>query len=113
MKNLKYTILLPASLFLPLHFVQAITIGELLVKFTDWLNLLIPIFIGLGLLYFIWGLATFIGNSGSEDGREEGKSKMIWGILGMFVMISIWGITAFVGDTLEIDPGGTFDPPKF
>ena len=68
---------------------------------------------GLALLYFIWGVVVFISKSGESEGRKEGRSKMIWGILGMFVMISIWGITAFVGDTLEIDPGGTFDPPKF
>jgi hypothetical protein len=91
----------------------AITVEGLVTKFKGWINLVIPIVIGIGLIYFLWGLATFINNSGDEKGREEGKSKMVWGILGLFVMISIWGLVEFVGSSLDIKQGETFDPPKF
>jgi len=91
----------------------AVTFEELVVKFRTWMNLIIPIIFGIALIYFFWGLATFINNSGDEKGREEGKSKMIWGILALFVMVAIWGILRFISTTLDIDEGGTFDPPSF
>ncbi len=91
----------------------AITFDGLVTKFRGWLNLVIPIVIGLGLVYFFWGLANFIANSGDEKGREEGKSKMIWGTLALFVMVSIWGIIGLFNESLTVNQGGTFEPPKF
>lgn len=119
MRHLAAKVLAISLATLPLSVVQAAATFEGLFgaegKIRTWMNLLVPLVIGAGLLYFIWGLAMFIGNSGDEKGREEGKSRMVWGILGMFVMVSIWGIIAFIGGSggLDIGQGGTFEPPKF
>ncbi len=56
------------------------------------LNSLVPIIIGLTLLVFLWGLARFILAAGDEKKLEAGKSLMIWGVIGLFVMVSVWGI---------------------
>ncbi len=68
-------------------------------------DVLIPLVAALALLYFFWGLAKFIlatGN-GDEDAREKGKNIMIWGIVGLFVIVSVWGLVRFVGQALDID----------
>ncbi len=44
----------------------------------------------LALLYFFWGLAEVIRTS--KDDYSEGRSKMLWGIIILFVMFSVWGI---------------------
>ena len=51
--------------------------------------------------------------AGDEKGREEGKSRMIWGIIGLFVIVSMWGLVRFVGETLGVDPGGDIEVPQF
>jgi uncharacterized membrane-anchored protein len=61
---------------------------------------LIPIVVALALLYFLWGLAQFIYKSGDSSAQEEGKNKMIWGIIALFVMVSVWGIVRVIGQTL-------------
>lgn len=44
----------------------------------------------IALLAFLWGLAKFIFRlGGKEDAVEEGKRVMIWGLVGLFVMISV------------------------
>ena len=111
-KYKNFSIFSGLTLLLP-HFTLAVTtVNKLASKFTKWMNLLIPILIGLGLLYFIWNVISLI-RSEDEGKREEAKKGMWWGIVAMFVIVSIWGIISFVGGSLEIDQGGTFVPPKF
>jgi hypothetical protein len=76
------------------------------------LALLIPVLIGLGLVFFFWGLVLFIANSGEEKGREEGKQKMIWGIVALFVMVSVWGFVALVQQLTGIDGTHSLSSPK-
>ncbi|MEK7613764.1 MAG: pilin [Patescibacteria group bacterium] len=79
-------------------------IGELI-------NLATPIVVALALLYFFWGLASYILKAGEEDGRKKAKDTMIWGILALFVMVSVWGIINVVRDTFEIDNNNQIDIP--
>ena len=69
------------------------------------INLLIPIVFALAMLYFFYGLAQYILNSGNDDARQEGKNKMIWGIVALFVMAAVWGIVRFLGTAIGITPG--------
>lgn len=57
---------------------------------------LIPIAVGVGFLVFFWGLATFIFSSANEKSHEEGKNRMIWGVVAIFVMVSVWGLVLFL-----------------
>ncbi len=71
------------------------------------IELLFPIAVALAVLFFIWGLAVFILHSGDEKSAEEGKRKMFWGVLALFVIVSIWGIVAFLGNVFGVGQGGT------
>jgi uncharacterized membrane protein len=57
---------------------------------------LIPILIALAFLVFVWGLISFILASGDEAAKEEGKRRMIWGVIALFVITAIWGILALL-----------------
>ncbi len=46
----------------------------------------------LALLFFFYGVFEFIKNADSEEGRNTGKNHMIWGIVGIFIMLSAKGI---------------------
>jgi vacuolar-type H+-ATPase subunit I/STV1 len=69
-------------------------------------NLIINPFIGLlfavALIMFLWGLAQFIINAGSEEGRTTGKKHMIWGIVGMFIMVGAYAIVNILSNTLSM-----------
>jgi hypothetical protein len=62
------------------------------------LDLLTPVFYGLALAFFFWGLAKFIFalNSGNEKGAQGGKTMMWWGVIALFVAVSIWGLIRFL-----------------
>jgi uncharacterized membrane protein YidH (DUF202 family) len=78
-------------------------------------NSLIILLIGLAMLYFIWGIVQFIGNSGDEKGREEGKQRMLWGIIALFVIVSLWGLVGLLQKTFLTDGYGDKPPaaPQF
>lgn len=59
-------------------------------------NQLILIVTGLAILFFFWGLAKFIKDAGNDTGRKEGRERMLWGIVALFVLFSIWGIITFL-----------------
>ena len=72
------------------------------------MGLLIPITVGAALVYFLYGLAQFILVSGDEKKLAEGKQKMVWGVIALFIMVSIWGIIGFLQkDILGSTPPGT------
>jgi hypothetical protein len=80
-------------------------IGALVNYILGFINLLMPLFAGLALLYFFWGLAKFISNSGDTAGRAEGKSLMIWGLVALFVMLSFLGLIQIAKNDLGLGVG--------
>lgn len=79
----------------------------LLTAFGGLLNLIIPILFGLSLVYFFWGVSQFILRAGEQKAREEGRNKMIWGIIALFVFVSIYGILGLIGGVLGINVSGS------
>ena len=112
---MKKTILFASTLLLlpTVVFAQSPGIKGLIESFGSLVNLLIPLVAALALLYFFWGLAKFILNSGNEETHEEGKEIMKWGIVSLFVITSIWGIVTFIRDDLGIDDIQKIDTPGF
>ncbi|MEX0931290.1 MAG: hypothetical protein WDZ88_00910 [Candidatus Paceibacterota bacterium] len=44
------------------------------------------------LVYFLWGVMKFVLNMDNETERDTGKRHMVWGIVGLTIMVSVWGI---------------------
>src|SRR3989344_3283344 len=79
--------------------------------FGNIIDILLPIVIALGLLFFFWGLATFILAAGDEEKREKGKKIMIWGIVALFAMVTVWGLVNFLNNILGIQQSQIIDTP--
>ena len=69
-------------------------------------NPLILLLFGIALLVFIWGLFRFITSAESDEGREIGKKNILWGLIGMVIMISVFGIIRLIMGTFGIPATG-------
>ena len=63
----------------------------------------IPLIFALAMVMFIWGVVQYVINNDEEAKREKGKQFMIWGIIGLTVMIGVWGLVKIVGTTFGIE----------
>jgi hypothetical protein len=70
-----------------------------------------------GFLVFIWGLVQFLWHIRDGSNHEDGVQHMLWGIIGMFIMVSVWGIIALIMNTIGVEapksstPAGSSPPP--
>lgn len=67
------------------------------------LNPLITLIFAAAVLIFLYGVFEYLKDSGSEDARSTGRSHMLWGIVGMFIMISAFGIMRVIMNTIGAD----------
>lgn len=44
----------------------------------------------------------FLVNQDNEEKRSEGKTHMIWGLIGLTIMFGVWAILSMVLNTLGI-----------
>lgn len=65
-------------------------------------NPLITLMFAVALVYFLFGVFQFVQNADSEDAREQGKQHILWGIIGMFIMVAVFGIMRIVLNTFGI-----------
>ena len=56
-------------------------------------------------VYFLIGVFQYIKTS-DEKLRKAAGQKMLWGIVGLFVMTSVWGLVNFLSSTTNISPAG-------
>jgi hypothetical protein len=62
------------------------------------LNRIVPLFIALAVVFFIWEVFQYT-IAGSEEKKKAAKGGMIWGIVGIFIMVSVWGLVAILQST--------------
>ena len=77
------------------------------------LNPLIVFLFALAVVIFIYGLVKYLLNPDSEEVRKSSKSHMVWGIIGMFIMVSVFGIMRIILNTLDeskihLESNGTY-----
>lgn len=108
-KNIYSTIVALVIITPIISFAALDGIKGLITSSIDIINLLIPVVFGLAILFFFWGVAQFILHSDQEDAREDGKQRMLWGVVALFVIASIYGILGFIGDSIGIKPSSSLN----
>ncbi|MFH0755478.1 MAG: hypothetical protein V1910_02315 [bacterium] len=81
-------------------------IEGLLKWFSGILSIAIPVIFSLAVVFFIWQVFTYAIASKEED-KIKAKNQMIWGIVGIAVMVSIWGLVAILTSTFNTEVGPT------
>lgn len=84
-------------------------IKEILCRVGDLLNYVVPVLIALGVVYFVWGVVQYVVGGG-EEAKTKGKNTMIFGIIGLAVIIGLWGLVYIVLNTVGIDERDSYAP---
>lgn len=54
----------------------------------------------LAILVFTWGMIGFFKNGEDSEERSKGKQHILWGIVGIAIMVSVFGIIRLVANTV-------------
>ncbi len=78
------------------------------------INPLITLLFAIAVTFFIWGVMKFLLNPDNEEVRSASKKHMLWGIIGLFIMVAVFGIMRFllksIGEkNIKIDKDGTYE----
>jgi hypothetical protein len=77
---------------------QGVTFENMLCTVGNILNFAIPVLITLGVVYFVWGVITYVIAS-DEEAKSAGRNRMIFGIIGLAVIVGVWGLVTILGNT--------------
>lgn len=69
------------------------TVDEIIgVVVSDVLRPFVAALFSVALVVFLWGVVEFLAASDNETAREAGKRHMMWGIIGLVIMVGVNGI---------------------
>lgn len=71
------------------------------------LDAVIPFLVGLAVMLILYGIVGFISHAADEEKRTEAKNFIIWGIIGVFVMVSVWGLVNILVNTFDLNTSAT------
>jgi uncharacterized membrane protein YidH (DUF202 family) len=73
------------------------------------INPLIILLFALAFVFFLYGVFEFLSNAENDEKKTVGKSHMIWGIIGLTIMMGVWFILGVIMSTFNING---IDPQK-
>ena len=74
--------------------------SDLIGRFVTYIiNPIILVVFAAGFFMFMWGLVQFMWALRNGSAPDTGKSHMLWGIVGMVIMVSVEGILGIVDST--------------
>lgn len=71
------------------------------------INPIITLLFALAVVFFLYGALQFFTNQENEEKKTQGKMHMIWGVVGITVMIGVFGLMNLILNTLnvrDVDP---------
>jgi hypothetical protein len=64
-------------------------------------NPLIMLMFAVAIIIFVWGVVEMIMKGDDSSARSQGQSHMLYGVIGMAIMLSAWGIVYFISNTIS------------
>jgi uncharacterized membrane protein len=80
---------------------QVSDLPSLISKIDDLVNSTVWLFISLAVIFIVWNGVQFIIHAGG-DKRGDYQKAVMWGILGLFIILSIWGLVNILDNTFKL-----------
>ncbi|MFA6520691.1 MAG: hypothetical protein WCT44_03740 [Candidatus Paceibacterota bacterium] len=90
---------------------QSGTLGSIICKIGDLLNAVIPVLVVLGIVYFVWGVITYV-ISKEEEAKKAGRNRIIFGIIGLVAIVAMWGLVNILIRTFGLEGPATVTLPS-
>ena len=115
MKTIKNKAVATGLLLLPMvaSATSHVTTPNFFTKLGGWIDQLIALLLGIATVVFLIGVIQYVISGADEKKAETAKKYMLWGIIGLVVMVAVWGIANLLVDTLGLTDTTVKDVAKF
>ena len=69
---------------------------------SEIVNPAINLLFAIAIVYFLYGVFRLFTSADNEEVRIEAKAHMIWGVIGLGIMMGVWGILNIILNTLGV-----------
>lgn len=85
--------------------------GDLLINLSNFfVNVLVPFFLAVAFLMFVWGVIRyFVIGGANDDAKSKGKSLMVYAIAAFVLILIFWGIVNILTKSSGLQ-GGNIKP---
>ena len=90
-----------AFLLFPLEALAA-TVQSVFLTLTDIVNIVSPVLMSVAVAVFLYGVVKYIIAAGDADKEKTARGYIIYGIIGLFVMVAFWGLVTVLSDTFNL-----------
>lgn len=70
---------------------------------TNIINPVILVLFAVALLIFIWGVFQYVRGASDPKARETGSQHILYGVIGLFIMLSAFAIVRVVLNSFSLD----------
>lgn len=100
--------LMPIALFVtPMMAMAEGKLGDVLITIKGLVDGIIPILMVLVVAVFLWGIVRYVTAGGDAEKEKAARGYIIYGLIGIFVLVAFWGIVKMFAGTFGVDTGGT------
>ncbi|MCF7835688.1 MAG: hypothetical protein K9M15_01025 [Candidatus Marinimicrobia bacterium] len=100
--------LMPVALFaMPMMAMAANTLTDVITTIGEMIDTIIPILMTLVVAVFLWGIVKYVTAGGDAEKEKSARGYIIYGLIGIFVLVAFWGIVKMFASTFGVDTGGT------
>jgi uncharacterized membrane protein YidH (DUF202 family) len=78
------------------------TIQAIISQITNIVRSLTLLLFAIAMVVFMYGLFNYLVNISDKTKREKSKEFIVYGLLGLFVMVSVWGFVTIVSNSLGL-----------
>lgn len=100
---------LPVFLFTIPVFANARSLNDILAEGGGYVQYLAAILVLLAVIFFFYGVVQYFFVTQDVTEKKKGISMMIFGLVGLFVIVSVWGLVAILQHTFGVADSGSVE----
>ncbi len=88
------------------------TIQNILTTIHNIVDIFIPLLMTIAIAVFLYGIVLYISSGGDAEKEKTARGYIIYGIIGLFVLVAFWGLVTVLANTFGISSGTTPITPQ-
>ena len=67
-------------------------------------NVVTYILVAAAVLFIVWNVVRYMISGSGEESKSKAGLNILWGIVGLFIIVSIWGLVNILTNTFATTP---------